>query len=234
MRIISETKKMIDDKEIAYLKISDDQQKIRYVSLNTSSEKYKVLMDNKGNPDLCLDYLNTDMFYIKSKTQCPYEVYRGVSYKPITTLIEEQKSMYQQYLDGKIAYQLQFDMLQYTDCYIFYGKSRHTYRPVATKSQFDDICVTYNNRFHILTPEEENEKERIRKKLWFQKNREKERIRKKQYYKENRERILEKKAQRAAEKIKCGCGIIISRGSKSKHLKTKKHKDIIEGLTNDE
>ena len=59
MKIISETKKIINGKEFAYLKVSDDKQIIRYVSFNTSSEKYNQIMLYKDEPDFSLEYLNS-------------------------------------------------------------------------------------------------------------------------------------------------------------------------------
>ena len=84
-----------------------------------------------------------------------------------------------------------------------------------------------DNREKILKQKKqyyEDNKEKI--KQYREDNREKILKQKKQYYEDKKEKIT----QRRAQKITCDCGMIISRSSKSDHLKTKKHKDIIEAL----
>lgn len=47
----------------------------------------------------------------------------------------------------------------------------------------------------------------------------------KQYYQHHADEIREKQKEWHATKITCACGSIFSQGNKSKHLRTKKHKD---------
>ena len=216
MRIISETKKMIDDKEIAYLKISDDQQKIRYVSFNTSSDKYKVLMENKNESELSLEYLNSRYYRIISRTIGPDKYYLGFSNKSFDSIIEDHISEYKQFLEGKKEYEPEFDILKFEDCSFM-----ETFvKPCATKWEFDDC----KNKCRIVlkkTSQEYLENQRISDKITYFDIIEKEKIRKKQFF----EAIRYNK-----EKITCECGAIIRRDYKSTHLKSKKHTDIIDGL----
>ena len=62
-----------------------------------------------------------------------------------------------------------------------------------------------------------------KQKEYHEANRDKINTRKKEFYKANRELIC----QKANEKIKCECGSIINRNSKSRHMRTKKHLDYI-------
>ena len=151
--------------------------------------------------------------------------YVGFSNKPLPVIIEEDKYMYQQYIEGKIEHRPKFDILKFEDC--TYTLSTHF--TCATKSCFDHYCK-WCRIVHKKTDEERKELKRIKNKQRYETNKEEILLRLKEYKEKNAEKI----AQRAAEKIKCECGTIISRGSKSKHLKTKKHKDIIEGLKHDE
>ena len=61
---------------------------------------------------------------------------------------------------------------------------------------------------------------------WREKNRDRLNARGRENYQMNKEKILAK----AREKITCECGCVISRGNKSVHKKTKKHKELMNNL----
>ena len=214
MKIISETKKIINGKEFAYLKVSDDKQIIRYVSFNTSSEKYKVLMENKNESELSLDYLSSRYYRIISKTIGPDKYYLGFSNKSFDSIIEDHISEYNQFLEGKIEHRPEFDILKFEDCSFM----ETFFKPCATKWEFDD----YKNKSRIVlknkTSQEYLEQKRINDDIRHV-------ISKMQYMERYKHWFEDKK-----EKITCECGTIINRGSKPRHETTKKHKDLLEAL----
>lgn len=52
----------------------------------------------------------------------------------------------------------------------------------------------------------------------------------KNYYNENKEEVLKKNKINSKIRIICNCGIEINKGEKSKHIKTKKHINLLQSL----
>jgi len=89
-------------------------------------------------------------------------------------------------------------------------------------------CI--NERIAGRTPKEyyEDNKEKIdaHKYQYRQENLERRRNYSIQFYKDNKEKIKNNKSF----KITCECGVVFNRQSLSKHIRTKKHKDLMEKL----
>lgn len=72
---------------------------------------------------------------------------------------------------------------------------------------------------------------RNKQKIYRDNNKEKNKERHKKYYEENKNIIQEKKNKRRNTKYTCNCGVIIIYSYKSRHEKTKKHIDYVNGLS---
>ena len=66
-------------------------------------------------------------------------------------------------------------------------------------------------------------------KSYREENKEALREQKQQYREENREQILEQKKKYREERVRCQCGCDVGKNDLGKHLKTKKHHELLNG-----
>ncbi len=102
---------------------------------------------------------------------------------------------------------------------------------ILERDWIEKLEPTLNIQLPAQTPEEKAENYRERKRIRQRKQMEDPEFRKKKY-ETNKKRIEDpevkkKDAAKQKEKITCVCGVIHSRGHKSHHIKTEKHKEYL-------
>jgi hypothetical protein len=192
----------------------------------------------------------TDEFYIGSTTQLLSKRFYG------------HKKNYASYQGGKFNYVTSFKILQHDDAYIelyeLYPctcKAELLRREGQLQRENKDNCVNKNiaGRTDREYREDNNDKIREHKKIFYEENKEKINIQKKKFYEENKDMILEKqkkyhqnnkdiinerrKQYRQAnaerikayktQKIECECGVTVNRDHLARHKRTVKHQKYI-------
>jgi hypothetical protein len=98
--------------------------------------------------------------------------------------------------------------------------------PTRTRTEYNkdnkEKITVYNSEYRQKNIDRLLEKG----KNFYNENKERLNTKKKQYYHENKTTILKQKR----EKITCKCGVIMNKSSLYEHLKTKKHKQLLEQL----
>ena len=116
-------------------------------------------------------------------------------------------------------------------CELINGKSNVIYNLTIfepNKMSIQDINKKMLNNENVLTPKEEHEFFKFKKK---QKKKSYVSAYNKQYYKENKQSIIKRRNKQKDIKIQCSCGRFVCKSKHKRHLKNKIHKKLI-GLIN--
>lgn len=188
------------------------------------------------------------------------DIYIGSTIQPLYKRLSGHKKNYKRWKNGKYRYTTSFEIVKYSDCYIELVEDykcenitelnrregqiiRETENCInkkiagRTQKEYDDEHKIEKKQYR------ENNKEKIAEdqKKYYEDNKEEFKINNKKRYEDNKEYRLEYRKQyyeKNKEKIKqyskikytCKCGVTLSKISKAKHERSKKHKAYIESL----
>ena len=153
------------------------------------------------------------IYSIKSKSN-PDLQYIGSTKQTLKRRLQLHKYNYKRYLKGKCRFVTSFDIIKYGDYYI------ELYCETGTDDRSDahwfegliiqaESCV--NKHVPGLTRQETCKKYYINNKEYY-----------KEYQKQNKDKIKEYQKQ----KFTCECGSITTINNRSRHFRTKKHKNL--------
>lgn len=143
------------------------------------------------------------------------QVYFGSTIHSLNKRLYGHKSCYKKYLEGKHGYLSSFEIICNDDYNIHPIEVVHydTIDQLLMRERFyiEQIdCVNYNiptrtqAERHAANPQPHRD-------------------RVKHYYYENKEKVLERQKKQKAEKYTCDCGMVLSNGSRSRHVKSQFH-----------
>ena len=152
-----------------------------------------------------MDYHNGKIYVLRShQTE---DIYIGSTTTKLSKRLYGHKSKFKCWKNGKYRYVSSFELIKYDDCYIelLQGYSCDSKMELQKREgEFIRSMKCVNKRIEGRTDKEYRDDNKEKKKEYL-----------KEYYQENKYKIN--------HKYNCECGGKYTRGTKSQHLKTKKH-----------
>ena len=163
------------------------------------------------------------------------KVYVGKTTQTHNERFRSHKKDYNQWLVDKHHYVTSFELIKYDDCVIIVLEDNIPDDMLPQRERYwYDLLDCVNKCIPNRTPAEWRQDNLEYIKQYYQNNREYH----KQYRQDNRETLLEYQKQyrqnnkeKISEKVTCNCGCIISRSNMSTHVKSNKHKSLIDNQT---
>jgi len=193
-----------------------------------------------------VDYSKGKIYAIRSYSTD--DVYIGSTCTTLTKRLSEHKCGYVRWLKKEHTYMTSYEVLKYGDAYIELVEEC----PCENKAQLNRregeivrsmTCVNKNVAGRTKEEYRVDNAEQLAalKRVYYKRNAEAIAAVNKRLYEKNKEYIVARHkkynernkarlAARAAEKVTCACGCVVTRGYLAKHEKTKKHEQYLNNL----